>query len=115
MAPKGPPRLILSDCPICVAPTIGAFEKVAAGLTPEVRCRHCGGCIRLRWPARLRRNWLQGIALGGGLLLSFLWLTPIPFAVGLAGMVLAPVFLQVIPNTRDPMTAKRLRSDRRRH
>ena len=97
-----------SDCPICGATSIGALEKVAAGLTREVRCSRCGGCIRLRWPSRWRKAWIQAFCLGGGLLLSFLWLTPVPFAIGLAGLVIAPLFVPVTANTRDPLTAKRL-------
>ena len=79
--------MITSDCPICAAASIGVVEKVAAGLTREVRCSRCGGCIRLRWPTRWHKAWIQGISLGGGLLLSLLWLTPIPFAVGLAVLI----------------------------
>ena len=104
--------MLSSDCPICSLPTIGLFEKVAAGLTREVRCKQCGGCIRLRWPTRSRRLWVQAIALGGGAILSFVWLTPIPFALGLAAMLLAPAFLDVVANTRDPLTARRLNGRR---
>ena len=102
--------MIVSNCPICATPCIGIVEKVAAGLTREVRCNRCGGCVRLRWPTRSTRTWVQVVALGGGLALSFIWLTPIPFAIGLGAMPLAPVFLQVVANTRDPLTAKRLHS-----
>jgi hypothetical protein len=102
--------VIVSTCPVCDAHSIGIVEKVAAGLTSEVRCKQCGGCVRLRWPTRFHRNWIQSVALLGGLILSFVFLTPAPMAVGLAAMVLAPVFLDVVANTRDPLTARRMRS-----
>ncbi len=108
--------LILSNCPICASPSIGVLAKVAAGLTRDVRCPRCGGVFVLRWPSRSSRIWLQAGALGGGLVLSFLWLTPVPFGLGLVVMLLAPIFLDVAARTTDPLTARQLdaRQKRRR-
>jgi hypothetical protein len=52
---------------------------------------------------------LQTLALGGGLALSFYLLTPVPLAIGLTIIVLAPIFLDVAANTRDPLTARRIK------
>jgi len=98
--------LLGNPCPICVDSSIGVPEKIAAGLGGEVRCKQCGGSVRVHWPTRWGRAWTQGIALTAGLLLSFFWLSPIPFGAALAIMLLAPAFLSVVPNKRDPLTAK---------
>ena len=102
--------MIISSCPVCSARSIGVVEKIAAGFTSEVRCNRCGACVRLQWPPHLRRTWIQTLALGSGLIFSFVLLTPVPLAIGLMAMVLAPVFLGVVANTRDPLTARRMRA-----
>lgn len=101
--------MVVSSCPICSTKSIGVVEKVAAGFATEVRCKHCGGCVRLLWPTRLHRPLIQTLALGGGLALSFYLLTPVPLAIGLTIIVLAPIFLDVAANTRDPLTARRIK------
>lgn len=84
------------------------LEKIGLGVGSDVRCRHCGASIRLRWPSRASRVWTQALALALGLALSFYWLSPIPFGIALLAMLLAPAFMDVGANRRDPLTARRL-------